>query len=176
MFRKYWYIFLIILSLVGVILFFIFKEPPTKQQFTFPTTIKIVNTTLYKGVDTMLYIGLFHVLKVDSIQLNVLSNSTLFHKRYEDRAILQKNINFYNLFLDSDISESELPLIISHELVHLKQHLTNNYIVYGDSIFYNGQMYSKNLEYSLRPWEIEAFRNQDIIRTKINKIWYEEEN
>lgn len=176
MFKRYWYVVLIVLFIIGLIVYFTTLEPMVKKSYEIPHTFEFVNTTSFHEVDTIVYVGTRYIIGKDSLKMNILSNKRFFSKNPEYEAILEKYPSHYNLHLSHKLDSREISTVVAHELVHLDQYLKNRLIIKEDSILFNGKIYSAELPYKERPWEQEAFEKQDSMRIKLNELLYEKKN
>ena len=176
MFKKYWWIILLGLALIGLIILFLPKYQTI--QYKIPSTINITNTTTY-NVDTMVFIAVNKVMGIDSLKVNILYNDRYFKYNRDIKAVLyQNNPKDYNLFINRTVSNREIEVIIAHEMIHLKQYYDGILIQKSltDSIVYNGIKFSPTTSYNERPWERDAYTNQDIMLAKIKDLMYEKKN
>ena len=92
--------------------------------------------------------------------------------------LYQNNPKDYNLFINRTVSNREIEVIIAHEMIHLKQYYDGILIQKSltDSIVYNGIKFSPTTSYNERPWERDAYTNQDIMLAKIKDLMYEKKN
>jgi hypothetical protein len=131
----------------------------------------VLNQSVPKYMDTIVLAGL-HVLDCE--------NTKVMIKKMDSFNISDVNVKAYIIRYDfgyiiwiKDLSKMEAMLVLSHELVHLKQYdenrlvIMNNSIIWNkDDVYHSGEM----PEYSQRPWEIEAFENQNDVKNKIEDI------
>ena len=83
----------------------------------------------------------------------------------EYEALLQNPIpDKYVLFIKSDASG--IPIIICHEMVHLKQYDSGKLKMSQDckTVWWNGEKFDATSDYIEREWEVESFSLQ-------NKLW-----
>jgi hypothetical protein len=86
--------------------------------------------------------------------------------------IIQSNDGF--IIFIKNVGRRESIEIISHELIHLEQ-LQSKRLIHRDStLIFEGTQYDvRNIpEYSIRPWEIEAFERQYQVESKILEVLY----
>lgn len=77
--------------------------------------------------------------------------------------------NSFNIELNKELKGDDFTTLIFHELIHAKQYVTGqlkDYDKHGRKVFWNGYDYS-NYQYSTQPWEMQAYRKQEIL----NKQW-----
>lgn len=136
----------------------------------------VYNYSDHKNIDNIIYIGLDY-LNLDSINVSVFNIPEMFkvvennNDYYVVRGFIIENCNnSYIIYLNNYIDRDGIILTIAHELIHLKQYNNDRLIiteynngVYFDNIFY----FTDFLEYKKRPWEIEAFKEQDSLYNHI---------
>lgn len=135
------------------------------------------NSKLYEDY---CYIGL-NIIDVDSV--------TVCLKNISDEIIIDYLRDGYNIlgYIDiiedkkydiyinkSDKFKHQLIETISHELIHLKQfdlkimiNTLNPYLVYYNNVLYD----LNNIDYFLRPWEIDAYTKQFELEQKMRLIY-----
>ena len=66
---------------------------------------------------------------------------------------------------------------ISHELIHLLQTEEGRMINGKDTLWFEGIPYTKNsvMNYTNRPWELEAYKRQYWLQDRINEVLYSKE-
>jgi len=169
---------LILGLIITLLIYFDFDSKKNKNTFVFPNSIIVQNNTEYKSIDTLIMLSANKLFNYDTINIKVyyMQTSIVTTEDFIVYAYIQKDPNIdhsYILFLNRDISVS-VEKIIAHEMVHLKQledgDLVQNslgHVIYkGDSI----NLYK--IKYNNRPYEIEAFKNESIIKNKLNHLLY----
>jgi hypothetical protein len=172
--------FLLLISLI--ILLFALLYKPTK--FTLTEEIKknntiIVNSTKNKEyIENITYIGL-NIFDIDSLTVNIFDIPTIiklnnYLNGYNVKGFIVKTFNNnYSIYIDYNETHDNLLLILSHELIHLEQYQNNRLelLFGGDIIRYNNNLYILNdINYSQRPWEVEAFDKEQDLKYKISLI------
>ena len=72
--------------------------------------------------------------------------------------------------LDSRLGMDKLIHTIAHEMVHVKQIAKGQLTYKGKKIFWKGkQYYPKRMSYYDHPWEIDAWRNEKVLASR---VWY----
>lgn len=72
--------------------------------------------------------------------------------------------------LDSRLGMDKLIHTIAHEMVHVKQIAKGQLSYKGKKIFWKGkQYYPKRMSYYDHPWEIDAWRNEKVLASR---VWY----
>jgi hypothetical protein len=168
---------LIILGLIA--LFFLLKYANRTQYYNHVTLSEdnyIINFTPNKYVDTIVSVGLKELdVKNCSITIEEMPQSVKDMFYLQNQLNLQATVygdNFMFSILTSDLNRSEAILIISHELLHLKQYNSGR-LVYEDNgdITFDNKVYKiTDLPYNDRPWEVEAFKEQSDLANKVHKI------
>jgi hypothetical protein len=170
---------LFVISIITIILI-IKKQEKVMNKFEFPSTVVVEDYTKFK-VDTVLKVIVNKILNIDTITIKVY-NLPEFLKNIDNielKAFLmpnQFNKNEYFLYLNDKNLEQETTLILCHESVHLKQYEKGDLVFVSqtsDHIFYKGKkIVFKECEYNKRPYEIEAFSEQNKVFRKLKKLLY----
>lgn len=72
--------------------------------------------------------------------------------------------------LDSRLCMDKLIHTIAHEMVHVRQIAKGQLSYQGKKIFWKGQrVYPKRMSYYDHPWEIDAWRNEKVLASR---VWY----
>lgn len=144
------------------------------KEYSLPVEIYKSNTiTDYvnnKHIRDIIYIGL-NELQLDSININLLYLPNNFKFTYINgkamliNALIIENFqNNYTIFINDKSVDSDLiSIVLSHELIHLKQKYDKRLIVNyenGTVIFDEKLYFAIMWDYNERPWEIEAFNQQ----------------
>ena len=167
---------ILVVLLIGLIIYFISNK---KQQISFKSVTLshnniITNRTSKSYLDTLVSTGLdvlglkgeFVMIKtLDPLMKGSLGTDS------ELRACIIGQNNQYIIYVD-DLSIQESLTVLSHELIHLEQYSSGRLIRMEDHfIMFNGEVFNvDNVSYKERPWEIEAFKKEKDLRTKIEKI------
>lgn len=175
--KKIVIISLFILSILFFFYLIFFNSSNTFKNIKNLNKGKIVNTTDDKYIDTILYCGL-NLSNIDSINIVILpienkSKYLYFNDNIEFKALINYYSGVYYLYID-DNTRNENIEIISHEIVHINQYYNKKLILLNNGyVIWNGDTLNGNkINYYERPWEIEAFSEQNIIKNKILKILY----
>jgi len=165
---------------IFIILLFLFKSCDFKNNNLdnkITKNNKVYNLSTINNIDKYVYHSLDY-LEIDSVSVYLYNIPNIF-KVTEDNNdyyivrgfIIENNENSYNIYLNNDISNNDIILTIAHEMIHLKQYKDNrleisnfNNGIFFDSIFY----FTDFLKYDKRPWEIEAFNEQDELMEILN--------
>jgi len=186
-----WIIGIILLIIIGFILFkkssldgLKFKitigtyQEKTFKQFDIETTNIVANRTKNNYLDSVVYVGLDE-LGMDSIIVTMRPITEEVKQHFDSESTLKAHIlgknRQYIIFLD-EMGRDESIKVLSHELIHLRQYVTQKLVLHKDEVVWDGQIMSEydinELEYSKRPWEKEAFTEQRQLENKIrNKLY-----
>jgi len=186
-----WIIGIILLIIIGFILFrksFLdglkFKmnigiyQEQTFKQLDIKTTNMVVNRTEDNYLDSVVYVGL-NELGMDSIAVTIRPITDEVKQQFDSEGTLKAHIlgrgRQYIIFLD-DMSRDESIKVLSHELIHLRQYVTQKLILHKNEVIWDGEVISEykvsESKYADRPWEIEAFAEQRKLESKIRNILY----
>jgi hypothetical protein len=186
-----WIVGAVLLILIGFVLFkksFLdglkfkinigtYQEQPFKQ-FDIETTNMVSNKTKDNYLDSVIYVGL-NELGMDSIAVTIRPITEEVKQQFDSEGTLKAHIlgrgKQYIIFLD-DMGRDESIKVLSHELIHLRQYVTQKLILRKNEVVWNGKIISEyeinELEYGKRPWEMEAFVEQRQLESKIRNILY----
>ena len=186
-----WIIGIILLIIIGFILFrksFLdglkFKmnigiyQEQTFKQFDIETTNMVANRTEDNYLDSVVYVGL-NELGMDSIAVTIRPITDEVKQQFDSEGTLKAHIlgrgRQYIIFLD-DMGRDESIKVLSHELIHLRQYVTQKLILHKNEVIWDGKVISgyevSESKYADRPWEIEAFAEQRQLESKIRNILY----
>lgn len=150
--------------IIGIIL--VTKQKSTGQEFFNRIELSennhIVNTLMPSYYDTILSVGLdLAGLESNVIVISPLSDES---KASFGGSSLKAHIRYYNgvyyLFIDK-LDRLESMLVISHEIIHIKQYSSSDLIYENNVLIWKGEeMDINNIDYGERPWEAEAFFNE----------------
>ena len=151
------------------------------NKFTFPKEMVVENHTTHNGIDTISMVVLNKIMKFDTINVQIFNiKDGLFKDGNMDiMAYIEKvpfNKHKYVLFLAKDLKNNNVEDIISHEMVHIKQ-MENGYLVQpfpheNYTIYKNDTIYYLKIPYEIRPFEIEAVKEQKSFSNDLYKILY----
>ena len=186
-----WIIGIILLILIGFILFKksfrdrlkfkinigTYQEQPFKQ-FDIETTNMVSNRTEDNYLDSVVYVGL-NELGMDSLAVTIRPITDEVKQQFDSEGTLKAHIlgrgRQYIIFLD-DMGRDESIKVLSHELIHLRQYVTQKLILHKNEVIWDGKVISgyevSESKYNDRPWEIEAFAEQRQLESKIRNILY----
>ena len=186
-----WIIGIILLIIIGFILFkksFLdglkFKinigtyQEQTFKQFDIETTNMVANRTKDNYLDSVVYVGL-NELGMDSLAITIRPITDEVKQQFDSEGTLKAHIlgrgRQYIIFLD-DMGRDESIKVLSHELIHLRQYVTQKLILHKNEVIWDGKVISgyevSESKYNDRPWEIEAFAEQRQLESKIRNILY----
>ena len=122
--------------------------------------------------DTILAVGMDAAgLNGVTIVLNDLSDAAKNQFNGELKAHIRLFDGEYYLFLGS-INRNEAITVVSHEIIHMLQYQSGDFIYENEEITWLGTSYSLEGDYETRPWERDAFEKQDNIEKAIRSILY----
>jgi hypothetical protein len=168
---------LIILVVIG--LFFLLKHANKTQYFNKVTLSEdnyVFNLGEDKYADTIVFVGLNELgIKGCSVTIEEMPQKVkdLFFQQNQmnlQAAVFGEN-DMYDI-LTSDLNRSDAILVLSHELIHLKQYRSGRleYIDDGFVKFDNKVYKVTDIPYNNRPWEVEAFNEQYDLTKRVSKI------
>ncbi len=168
---------LIVLALIG--LFFLLQYTNRTQYYnkvTLSGDNYIFNLGEDKYVDTIVSVGLKELdVKGCSVTIEEMPQKIkdLFYQQNQmnlEATVFGEN-DMYDI-LTSNLNRSSAILVISHELIHLKQYRTGrlNYVDDGFVTFDDKVYKVTDIPYNNRPWEVEAFNQQHDLARKVEKV------
>jgi hypothetical protein len=135
----------------------------------------VSNYSIGLNLEKYIQVGLKY-LKLNSLNILIkdLPNDlkTSFENGIELEGLTIKHDEGYIIYVLRGLSKKELIKMISHEIVHIKQYETNELMVCSNTIIWKGSDMNNlsKISYESRPWELDAFKNQNLIRKQINAI------
>ncbi len=173
-----WIIGIILVIIIGVIIYFtVTKEEKYFDKIKLPETTMVLNKTSKNYLDTIVLVGL-QELGLDPIivvikELNDKNQPKGDLEEMELMAYLYGKNHQYILNIRKMNRDKSL-LIISHELIHLKQREEGRYIDNDGILIFEDEVFTiDNIpDYMDRPWETEAYSNQKSLQKKIEKVLY----
>ena len=168
---------LILLTLIG--LFFLLRYANRVEYFE-PVTLSennyIINLSEEKYVDTIVSVGLDQLgIKECSVTIEKMPQriKDLFYE--QNQLNLEATVfgdNFMFSILTNDLNRGNSILVLSHELIHLKQYNSGRLVYVGDGfVTFDNKVYKvTDIPYNDRPWEKEAFEQQYDLADKVRKI------
>lgn len=184
----------LVLIIIGIIIallatYFIIKHfekpelPFNKVELEYNNMI--YNTTGVDYLDTILHVSLnqmdisgalIWLRPMDDLKLNVGGyNAEDFDLK---ATVIQSETNRKNYLLILDVDERRTSniMFISHEVIHIKQMETGKFSAFRDSAIFDGKIYYINElpEYTMRPWEYEAFELTPFLTGKVGDILIKE--
>jgi hypothetical protein len=173
-------IIILIISFISLIFFILSSNDTVKQNDYFNKVElsynnQIVNNLLPSFYDTILSVGLdLYNIESSLIIVNPLSEES---KAQFGGESLKAHIRYYNgayyLFIDR-LNRSEAMLVISHEIVHIKQYQNYDLIYENNILMWKGEVIdADNMEYLDRPWERDAFFNESKLYSQIHDKLYD---
>lgn len=177
--KKFLKIIGIILAIL-ILIFIIYKIFTYKEQtfnkFDFKNYHHVFNMTETLYLDTIVHSGL-QSLNIDSVIVIIKplkDKEGLLPGDLVTKAYIKTNGVQYIIFIDKSNRIDNIT-ILSHELIHLKQYYKNELILINDGktpIWKGDTINLKNYTYENRPWEKEAFDNQNRIASEMKKMLY----
>jgi hypothetical protein len=138
----------------------------------------IINQTDKPYLDTILHVGLKHLKIKETIILIKDLNDVDFEKNNDGlitEAFIIGDGKRFIIYIDN-FNRLKSMIVLAHELIHLEQYHDGRIIDYDDEMVWDNMMYTdqeiKDIYYFNRPWEKEAFDNQDELNKKIKNDLY----
>lgn len=169
----------ILIVLVAIGLFFLLRYANRTQYYNKVTLSEdnyIFNFGEDKYADTIVSVGLKELgVKGCSVTIEEMPQKVkdLFYQ--QNQMNLQATVfgenDMYDI-LTSDLNRSEAILVLSHELIHLKQYRDGRLDYIDDGfVRFDSKVYKvTDIPYNNRPWEVEAFNQQYDLAKKVHDI------
>lgn len=180
------------ISLSAIVLalgFLVYLSKDSNKMFkplAIPPSISITNAVPNKPyLDTIVAAGL-NRLNIDTLDVIIRDipaqtktkfeqdNSGLELEAFIDVKYYQDSSARYYIIYVGDYTRSKAIDVLSHELIHLGQYQTERLrIINNTNVLWLNEAYDlTKVQYSDRPWEIEAFDQQKDMSTHIKTILY----
>lgn len=172
-------ILIISILIIGIIILILFERRKI-NKFEFPDTIKVENFSNNRLADTLSMVILNKIMGYDTVNIKIYTKPP--HIQYEEIDIVglvERNFfeeNSFIIYVEDDIGFNELKRFISHEMIHIDQILRGDLITFFSNydyyIFEGDTIYLKKIKYEDRPFELEAYKKENDILKKLNKLLY----
>jgi len=139
-----------------------------------PHEIKIKNLTTFTEASYMSFILSYNVFEIDTLDLIICYLPLSGEGDLEFSGIvapLPFGTHRYLMLLNKNLGVDELRETLSHEFIHINQHETGRLVSLGNMFIWEGDTINPDVVYRDRPFEIEAYNNQDEILKQLNKIY-----
>ena len=150
-------------------------EDKPYNQIELSTYNYVLNSIENKGYDTVTKVAL-DVAGISGVQVFIQELSESAKSQFDGE--LKAHVRYFNgefyIFL-SNLDRKEAIDVISHEVVHIQQYLSGDFIYDQDSneTYWKGELFdASNIPYERRPWEDNAFDIQSSISDKVRSILY----
>lgn len=179
--KKLFISIILILGMIGVIYFLIkqqeeryFSQIPIEYDINF-----VSNDTDMGFLDTIAYVGMSKLgIEGNLIKFIPLSDEAKEQFKKTTEKELGANIIYEGgvsyIFIDKMTREEAL-LVMSHEFQHIQQYTNQRLKLIGEGkvIWLGDTLYALSMNYDDRPWEIEAFRNENKFKDTLMKVLYQ---
>jgi hypothetical protein len=139
-----------------------------KKNIIRPHQIDIINKTTYVDVCYMSYILSYEIFEIDTLKLLIYpSTDNSFYGMVNP---LPFGEHKYLLLLKTGLSDEMLKETLSHEFIHINQFETGRLESFGNwFVWEKDTILGEEVFYNDRPFEIEAYNNQDKIVKELNR-------
>jgi hypothetical protein len=171
-------VLLIMLSIVLLSLLLITNADANDDlynQVELSTYNYVLNGTQNNGYDTVAKVAL-DAAGISGVQVFIQELSESTKSQFDGE--LKAHVRYFNgefyIFI-SDLDHKEAIDVISHEVVHIQQYLSGDFVYdqsTGDTYWKGDLYYPDNIPYERRPWEHDAFDLQGTISDKVSAILY----
>ena len=167
-----------IILLIALVIFAIYKLSTQKEKyfstFTFERSHQVYNTTGVAYLDTIVQAGL-QSLNIDTVIVIIkplINADGILPEGLTTKAYIKGSGRQFIIYIDN-FSRDEYITILSHELIHLKQYYNGELKINSTDVIWKGDIIDLTLyTYENRPWEREAFDNENKIYFEMKKILY----
>lgn len=141
------------------------------NNFKFKSEQIVLNTTNVPYLDTIIHSGLYY-LPIKNIIIQIKDFEKCNLKSYDNNydAHIIKHEDYYIIYIKK-FSKFKYITILSHELIHLKQHYNNELkLINKNTSIWKGDTINVNsYKYDDRPWEEDALNNQYELEKKMKQ-------
>ena len=178
-FKEILVVLLVILSVILLSVLVITKADATENgpynQVELSTYNYVINGIPNTGYDTVTKVAL-DAAGISGVQVFIQELSESAKSQFDGE--LKAHVRYFNdefyIFI-SDLDHKEAIEVISHEVVHIQQYLSGDFVydqTSGDTYWKGELYYPDNIPYERRPWEDDAFDLQSSIANKVAAILY----
>lgn len=181
-FGRYWYLLLVIVGII-IMCTVCTREEKQRKYLDYRDNIVVINSTDYDKfvVDTTIMTVFEYIFRIDSskkICINVTYLPVHLNTGDIEYKAISENINdsIYSVYLDRDLNDRELYVVLCHESIHLKQYMDKRLILNKgskDSVLFDDKLYFASSDYYNRPWEKEAYNSQYKLVKILKGLLYE---
>ena len=175
-------IIIIVLSILflGLILFYLNRQNKVEyfKSIDLSENNSVVNTTKQYYMDTVVSVGL-DILNIKEDYITVRDMPDEIKGRFSEQNNLDLTASIvgandqYVIYIDN-VDRYTAIKSLSHELIHLRQYSSGKLRVIGSGvvIWEGKEINVLDIPYNDRPWEIEAFKEQNDLEKKILEKLY----
>ena len=153
------------------------------EDIDFETTNIVYNRTDKEFYNEVVQVGL-RELGMDSVIVSIREITQEAKDNFDIDTELRAHIlpngsrgNNYVIWI-ADMGRYESIVVLSHELIHLKQYQNKELIIEEDGIVWKRIKFTyqdiSHIDYMIRPWERDAFNKDKALRFKMQDILYGE--
>jgi len=153
------------------------------EDIDFETTNIVYNRTDKEFYNEVVQVGL-RELGMDSVIVSIREITQEAKDNFDIDTELRAHIlpngsrgNNYVIWI-ADMGRFESIVVLSHELIHLKQYQNKELIIEEDGIVWKRIKFTyqdiSHIDYMIRPWERDAFNKDKALRFKMQDILYGE--
>jgi hypothetical protein len=165
-------------AILVIVLIVIWTKDPVFNSVVLPKDNYIINQSSVPYLDTIVAIGMNEIGKSGfSVRIKDLTTEFLDNQSVnglELGAVIIGSGKNYIIYVDPGLDKKRVIDVLSHEIIHLKQYSSGDLMVIDGVkglVNWKGEMIEVlELEYSSRPWEIEAFAEQKGLSIQIREI------
>lgn len=148
----------LILVLLAGIFCFISPDKKLKKEIILDSSIKVINLTADKGLDTVVNIT-SQILKIKNVLIIL---TPLFPEEIDTEYLgyIDKRDDYYLIRIRPNLNEDLLLEVLCHELQHCQQYESGRLRKLSYGFQFEELTYTFNCFYFLRKFEIEAYENE----------------
>ena len=166
----------LIASLLVILLLVYHSCKKEYNKFVFPNTLSITNYTNNKRADTISMVILNKIMLFDTVTVNLYKLTSMFDTN--DLLIVAHTVkdqyakHTYNVFLKENLSYEMLKLVLSHEMIHIKQMENGDLLIIDKGYIWEKDTFRyADVEYAKRIQEIQAENGQSAIKQQLEKLY-----
>lgn len=170
---KHWVIILV-LVLLGLIIYLANRPERQFENYEFSGNNLVFNLHEKTYLDTIVHVGLDKMeLQGALVIIRPQTKPKEIDGKYETEAYIVTNGQQYVIWIKPNLDRAKAINVLAHELIHLKQYATGQlWVVGGKTIMWQGEIIPDitQIEYSERPWEIQAFQQGAYLSKDIKAV------
>jgi hypothetical protein len=156
---------------IGILLLILTSKEIVFNSYKFSNENIVYNTTKIEYLDTIAHVAL-DILDIhnQTIRISRQSTSIDLDNNTKTKAYIYSKGNQSVLMINESKNRLDNIRTIAHELIHLEQRYSGKLYIDDKIVKWMGIEYDPKLPYAERPWEIDAYRRENILTDQIKSI------